>query len=366
MKTDAVWLAFLLMFIFAAFLSPPSAYCQWAVPGNELTRSIKTGAGPAEADRPKIAVYVTGDRKAGESAALGTKILAALVAHGEYLPVERTPAFLAEIEKEHIAQRSGAVDEKEIAALGKQFGVQYVCIADATSAFGSNLVSARIINVETAAIAAIGETQSDLANLSDLENAVAEIYAALCRQISKNPANCAAPPPNRRSQPLTDPRDGKKYRTATVGAQTWTAENISSKTGNSWCYDNKEENCQKYGRLYDWKTAQTACPKGWRLPTRRDWDTLAANAGGEKKAGKTLKSQNAWDGNDEYGWNALPCGARHNNGNFHSAKENGTWWSATEGKPGKAYGRFAVSGRDALMENESETGTGYGVRCVKE
>ncbi|MDR0517359.1 MAG: hypothetical protein LBH25_09995 [Fibromonadaceae bacterium] len=40
------------------------------------------------------------------------------------------------------------------------------------------------------------------------------------------------------------------------------------------CYGNKTQNCDKYGRLYDWNTAMKACPAGWHLPSGTDWNVL--------------------------------------------------------------------------------------------
>ena len=140
-----------------AVRQPPNAAAVRSLPDSAA------GKGP-----PYIAVYVTGDVHENEKKALGTHILAALVNSGRYKGIERSSSFLAEIDREIVRQMSGAVDDNQISNVGKQFGVKFICIADITPAYGEFQVSARIVNVETAEVALIGQAASPLKTISDL------------------------------------------------------------------------------------------------------------------------------------------------------------------------------------------------------
>jgi uncharacterized protein (TIGR02145 family) len=140
---------------------------------------------------------------------------------------------------------------------------------------------------------------------------------------------------------FTDSRDGKKYRTVVIGKQTWMAENLNYNANGSKCYDNKPANCDKYGRLYNWETAMKACPKGWHLPSKEEWQILVDFVGGEKIAGKKLKVKSGWEdyegksgnGTDEFGFSAMPGGAI-SDGNFDYV---GIWWTTSEYDANRAY-----------------------------
>jgi uncharacterized protein (TIGR02145 family) len=169
-------------------------------------------------------------------------------------------------------------------------------------------------------------------------------------------------------------------KTVVIGGQTWMAENLNYQTGNSWCYNDSNSYCNKYGRLYDWETAKSACPSGWHLPTRDEWGALAKVAGGtgdygaSGTAGKKLKSKSGWgnsdsyNGTDDFGFSALPGGYRgFFDGYFENAGHYGYWWTATEYYSDYAYRRYMNYDNDYVDENNySNKGYGYSVRCVQE
>ncbi|GBU21306.1 hypothetical protein R80B4_01195 [Fibrobacteres bacterium R8-0-B4] len=167
---------------------------------------------------------------------------------------------------------------------------------------------------------------------------------------------------------FTDGRDGQKYKTAVIGGKKWMAENLNVKTGTSWCYDNQESNCKKYGRLYAWSTAaKMACPSGWHLPTREEWNALVT-AAGDGAAVKALKSSSGWDengnGTDKFGFSALPGGSRYSDGSFDYAGNYGYWWTATEGSEGNVYYRHMDYNGDPVGERNYVKSVGLSVRCI--
>jgi uncharacterized protein (TIGR02145 family) len=143
---------------------------------------------------------------------------------------------------------------------------------------------------------------------------------------------------------MIDTRDGKVYKTIQNGSQTWMDENLNYETINSYCYDDDLANCEKFGRLYTWEAALNACPEGWHLPTKEEFETLMSNVGGIETAGKMLKSKQGWEpcehefehalqegnGIDKYGFNVLPAGLRGIGGDFGYAGIVADFWSATE------------------------------------
>ena len=197
---------------------------------------------------------------------------------------------------------------------------------------------------------------------------------------------------------MTDTRDGRTYKTVTIGTQTWMAQNLNYKTEySSHCYNDSATYCSKYGRLYSWGAAMDSvgtwsvngegcgfnkkcspkhpargvCPEGWHLPTRKEWETLFNAIGGLSNA-STLKSTSGWtnDGNgtDAFSFSALPAGFRDYYGRSRSEGDYAYFWSSSEYDSGHASHMYLYYGTDfaKLTDTAHSMLYGYSVRCVKD
>ena len=167
---------------------------------------------------------------------------------------------------------------------------------------------------------------------------------------------------------LVDSRDGQTYKTVVIGSQTWMAQNLNYEAENSYCYDDDDSYCAMYGRLYTWSAASAACPSGWHLPSKDEWETLIATVGGETIAATTLKSTSGWEnegiGSNESGFSCLPAGYRDIREDFGSVGHIAALWSSTEAENVKAYNicLLAQSYTQTLIYSQK---AGFSVRCLK-
>ncbi|MDR0517198.1 MAG: fibrobacter succinogenes major paralogous domain-containing protein [Fibromonadaceae bacterium] len=229
------------------------------------------------------------------------------------------------------------------------------------------------------------------------------------------------------SEPLTDSRDGKVYKTVKIGKQIWMAENLNYDGAENKdmvvealkdhfipyqedgslgkCYNNDPANCKKYGRLYDWAEAMGSsfggvyaasfhlskqnlddteykgiCPEGWHLPSYLEWDTLYRYI--DKDIENKLKAKSGWkndNGTDDYNFTALPSGIYNcfykNFGKlvldcttqgFNLLGDKGFWWTATEVDASYANNWEIVDLLLLQNKGSKDKATSMSVRCVKD
>lgn len=150
------------------------------------------------------------------------------------------------------------------------------------------------------------------------------------------------------------------YDTVIIGNRIWMAGNLNIKTPNgSWCYDNDYANCEKYGRLYNWETAKTICPEGWKLPTKSDFETLLSNFDGEgEKAYHALIK----DGNSKFNAHLGGWKSKHF---FDRLETKGNWWSATEYDSYDAWQLYLLGNMEHAGITNDDKQLGLSVRCLR-
>jgi uncharacterized protein (TIGR02145 family) len=168
---------------------------------------------------------------------------------------------------------------------------------------------------------------------------------------------------------VRDQRDGYLYKTITVQGVIWMAENLKFKAPQgSAFFDNNLSNFDKYGMLYEWKTAVKACPPGWRLPTGAEYQALLNN-NEEKGSWKTKPA-------DPNSFGIQLGGMQDHEGIFTELDEAAYFWTSTEyDRENAEYFSYMlvvdkpvvdVSRKEDMADiHGAEKTNKYSVRCVK-
>jgi uncharacterized protein (TIGR02145 family) len=193
-----------------------------------------------------------------------------------------------------------------------------------------------------------------------------------------------------------DSRDSTTYPTIIIGNQIWFAANLKylpsvnppSQHANNvphyYVYDyignNRFEakttpNYQKFGVLYNYRAALTACPAGWHLPTSVEFQTLIEYVGGATVAGGNLKTteQGYWNppnsgATNESGFSGHPGGFyRYQTTSFQNLNNFGYYWSSlTPPQNDIAVGQVMALNSTSVVSNIFITNSGFSVRCIRD
>jgi len=207
--------------------------------------------------------------------------------------------------------------------------------------------------------------------------------------------------------------DGYSYAAVFIGDQCWFAENLRTTTylngdvipagltdgdwssttsgatavygeGSSYCENyspdidacDEAQSLAEYGRLYNWYAVDDArglCPSGWHLPTDGEWTDLEnhiTSQGFSGTEGTALKATYGWNGGgngtDDFGFSALPGGARYYSGGyFYVAGNVGHWWSSSP-SGGSAWARYLLYDSPDVGRDNYYPRYGFSVRCLRD
>lgn len=210
--------------------------------------------------------------------------------------------------------------------------------------------------------------------------------------------------PNVEYGTLVDSRDGRTYKTVTMGNDVWMAENLKyadsvttpNLKGQNWCYDGDEENCETFGRLYSWTATMDVptvcldsvfdecygkgiCPEGWHVPNSTDTYHLLYSGSSSFLSAYMTKSK------DELGFSVLLGGGafpeyEYGDGGTtvytgkmdyrYMGKEAYMWTDNLESYSSARIEYFTLSSRyegsQQLNNSQESRRVGAYVRCVKD
>lgn len=166
---------------------------------------------------------------------------------------------------------------------------------------------------------------------------------------------------------ITDSRDGERYTTIKIGTTEWIAENLRYKVQGSRCINDIQELCG-IGRYYNFDMAIQACPNGWHLPSKKEWNEIFDKA--DKSFGLFLLG---------YCYEDEICFDIDKTASFWtSSDDNGSW---TSGRRSDSFLKSMVPRRQKAFAIRYETVQGafvnpshsflkdayfFNVRCIKD
>jgi len=156
-------------------------------------------------------------------------------------------------------------------------------------------------------------------------------------------------------------KDGNKYHIKLLlDSNLWMTANLKLNIAGSYCYENAEENCVQYGRLYTWESAQQGCSllgDGWRLPGKEAWQQLAELYGPVSQDSIETRRKAffplLYTGNSQF--NAVLGGGRDPDGNYARKEAHGFYWTATSFDDSTAwFSNFAKGSQSLYIQNGGE------------
>lgn len=204
--------------------------------------------------------------------------------------------------------------------------------------------------------------------------------------------------------------DGYVYPTVVIGNQEWMAQNLRVTTfangeaiprldnNEDWStaggaafsvypfdnlegIDNEYSMLTAYGALYNAHTVTDArglCPAGWHIPLDAEWQEFLSYVGGADVAGGILKSTRVepnshprWaspntSATDQYGFSALPSGARSFDGSYFQIGTNAYFWIDKQNSVENNVCAELAFDIDDVISFEYEVNRGHAIRCIKD
>lgn len=183
--------------------------------------------------------------------------------------------------------------------------------------------------------------------------------------------------------------EGIIYNTIRIGNQCWLKENLNigvkidqffnSQLDNNiiekYCYLDDENNCEKYGGLYEWNEtmqystspgSQGICPSGWHIPTLEEFQTLSVTVNNESNPLKMIgQGTGEGTGTNTSGFSALLAGSAED-GSFYCLGTITNYWTSSEYDAIVTHIMNLTHDTNTILYYISSKFSGISVRCIKD
>ncbi len=174
--------------------------------------------------------------------------------------------------------------------------------------------------------------------------------------------------------------DGDIYKTVEIGHQLWMAENYHRPIGQYRTVG--DGSVAAYGLFYDFDTSAASdfCPKGWRIPEVKDLEELLEFVEQNRKSSsnflalisKTLLWQDYLnEGQDEFGFSALPAGNTRITFSTFNEGEQARFWAmekttgSSDSEPQLSPAALIFASGSVTILQGMSTDWSHSVRCMR-
>ena len=158
---------------------------------------------------------------------------------------------------------------------------------------------------------------------------------------------------------------GKTYKTAKIGNQIWTIENLDYPVDGAVYYNNDPS--QSYGLLYS-PTAIDALDgivEGWHVPYAGEIDELSDYVSDNSKLLKSITSWATNPGTDNYRFDAK-AGGSYNSSTFSNKGDYGLFYSQTKNSSNQNYRMNLSNGSNTITRGHVNNNNYLSVRLIKD